>query len=127
MLFRSAFLAGKLTAEQAEGVQALIAAQNDAQLDAARDLLRGRRGDEYRRLADGVAHCLALVEAGLSREDAYVVVQRNTLQAWETGEHLRDLVLADPDAQGLDAAVIERAFSLDDVLARAEVPFGRLG
>ena len=70
---------------------------------------------------------LALVEAGLSREDAYVVVQRNALQAWETGEHLRDLVLADPDAQGLDAAVIERAFSLDDVLARAEVPFGRLG
>jgi len=69
---------------------------------------------------------LALVEAGLSREDAYQVVQRNALQAWETGEHLRDLVLADPDAQGLDAAVIESAFSLDEVLARAEIPFGRL-
>ncbi|MFM9124989.1 MAG: adenylosuccinate lyase, partial [Actinomycetota bacterium] len=69
---------------------------------------------------------LALVEAGLSREDAYVVVQRNALQAWETGEHLRDLVLADPDAQGLDPAVIESAFSLDEVLARAEIPFGRL-
>ena len=70
---------------------------------------------------------LICARTGLSREDAYVVVQRNALQAWETGEHLRDLVLADPDAQGLDAAVIERAFSLDDVLARAEVPFGRLG
>ena len=70
---------------------------------------------------------LALVEAGLSREDAYVVVQRNAMQAWETGEHLRDLVLADPDAQQLDAAVIDTAFSLDEVLASTEIPFGRLG
>lgn len=70
---------------------------------------------------------LALVEAGLSREDAYVVVQRNAMQAWESGEHLRDLVLADPDAASLDAAVIERAFSLDEVLSRTEIPFGRLG
>ena len=70
---------------------------------------------------------LALVEAGLSREDAYVVVQRNAMQAWESGEHLRDLVLADPDAALLDAAVIEQAFSLDEVLSRTEIPFGRLG
>ena len=70
---------------------------------------------------------LALVEAGLSREDAYVVVQRNAMQAWESGEHLRDLVLADPDAASLDAAVIEQAFSLDEVLSRTEIPFGRLG
>ena len=70
---------------------------------------------------------LALVEAGLSRESAYVVVQRNAMQAWESGEHLRDLVLADPDAASLDAAVIEQAFSLDEVLSRTEIPFGRLG
>ena len=70
---------------------------------------------------------LALVEAGLSREDAYVVVQRIAMQAWESGEHLRDLVLADPDAASLDAAVIEQAFSLDEVLSRTEIPFGRLG
>jgi adenylosuccinate lyase len=70
---------------------------------------------------------LALVEAGLSREDAYVVVQRNAMQAWDSGEHLRDLVLADPDAASLDAGVIEQAFSLDEVLSRTEIPFGRLG
>ena len=69
---------------------------------------------------------LALVEAGLSREAAYVVVQRNALRAWESGEHLRDLVLADPDAAALEAAVIAEAFSLDEVLSRAEVPFSRL-
>ena len=74
----------------------------------------------------GHAPVHALVEAGLSREDAYVVVQRNAMQAWETGEHLRDLVLADPDAQQLDAAVIDTAFSLDEVLASTEIPFGRL-
>ena len=27
----------------------------------------------------------------------------------------------------LDAAVIEQAFSLDEVLSRTEIPFGRLG
>lgn len=69
---------------------------------------------------------LALVEAGMSREDAYVVVQRNAMQAWESGEHLRDLVRADPDAAGLDPAVIDAAFDMEQVLARAGIPFGRL-
>ena len=70
---------------------------------------------------------LALVEAGMTREDAYAVVQRNAMQAWESGEHLRDLVLADPAAALLDQTVIANAFNLDDVLARVDVPFGRLG
>lgn len=60
-----AFLGGKLTAEQAEGVRAMIAARTDAEHDAASALLRGETGSRYRSLADDLAMALALVEAGI--------------------------------------------------------------
>ncbi len=66
---------------------------------------------------------LALVEAGLTREAAYEVVQRNAMRAWESGEHLRELVLADAEAAGLDADVVAAAFELDRALAHAETAF----
>jgi len=40
---------------------------------------------------------LGLVEAGLTREDAYVLVQRNAMRAWDEGRPLGDLLEADPD------------------------------
>ncbi|HMP75993.1 MAG TPA: adenylosuccinate lyase [Kiritimatiellia bacterium] len=40
---------------------------------------------------------LMLTEKGISREIAYRVVQRNAMQAWETGEHLKALLAKDPD------------------------------
>lgn len=82
-----AFLAGKLTPEQAEGVQALIAAQSDAQFEAARALLSGRTGDLYRRLADQIASALALVEAGIDftdQEDVVAISPRDLLERVET-------------------------------------------
>lgn len=72
-----AFLSGKLTAEQAEGVQALIGAHTEAQLDAARALLAGTTGDAYRALADDVGGALALVEAGIDFTDEEDVVAIN--------------------------------------------------
>ena len=69
---------------------------------------------------------LALVEqGGLSREAAYAIVQRNAMRAWETGEELRDLVAADPDAAVLDAEALDAAFDLGRALAHADVPFRR--
>ena len=68
---------------------------------------------------------LALVEAGLSREDAYAVVQRNAMRAWDTGAQLRDLLAEDPDVAALDPAVLAGAFDLERVLANADVPFER--
>ena len=68
---------------------------------------------------------LALVEAGLSREAAYAIVQRNAMRAWETGEELRDLVAADPEAAVLDAEALDAAFDLGRALAHADVPFRR--
>lgn len=41
---------------------------------------------------------LALIEKGLSREEAYTIVQRNAMESWQTGRPLRDLLLADPEA-----------------------------
>jgi len=69
-----AFLAGKLTLAQAEGVRALIAARTDAELRAADLLLRGETGDALRRLADDLASALALVEAGIDFTDQEDVV-----------------------------------------------------
>jgi adenylosuccinate lyase len=40
---------------------------------------------------------LGLVETGLSREDAYGIVQRNALRCWEEGLQLLELLKEDPD------------------------------
>jgi adenylosuccinate lyase len=60
---------------------------------------------------------LLLVEAGLSREDAYAAVQRHALAAWETQTPLRALLADDPaiapllDAAALDAIADPRWFT----------------
>lgn len=69
-----AFLNGKLTIEQAEGVQALISARGQAERQAAQRLLSGRTGDEYRSIADDLAAALALLEAGIDFTDQEDVV-----------------------------------------------------
>jgi adenylosuccinate lyase len=49
---------------------------------------------------------LALVEAGSSREDAYRVVQELAQRAWDDGTPLRELLVADERASGLDLDAI---------------------
>ncbi len=69
-----AYLAGKMTIEQAEGIASGIAAQTDSQLAAAGRLLDGTRGREYRAWAEELATLLALVEAGIDFSDQEDVV-----------------------------------------------------
>ncbi|MHC4082597.1 MAG: tRNA modification GTPase [Planctomycetota bacterium] len=69
-----AFLNGKMSLTQAEGVAAIIAAQSDAQLRAGRLLASGALGDLARELADDLAAALALVEAGIDFTDQEDVV-----------------------------------------------------
>ena len=64
-----AYLAGRLTLDQAEGVAALISARTDAQLKAAHDLLEGAAGAAYRAWSDQLANLLALVEGGIDFTD----------------------------------------------------------
>ncbi len=69
-----AYLNGKMTLAQAEGVAALIAAGTDEQLAAAAELMSGRTGERYRAWADEAANLLALVEAGIDFTDQEDVV-----------------------------------------------------
>ncbi len=65
-----AYLSGRLSLAQAEGVGALISARTDEQLRAASDLLSGRTGETYRAWSDEAATMLALIEGGIDFTDA---------------------------------------------------------
>jgi adenylosuccinate lyase len=45
----------------------------------------------------------ALVESGMSRDDAYRVVQENAQRAWDTGTEFRDLLAEAAPTLDLDA------------------------
>lgn len=44
---------------------------------------------------------LALTQKGVSREDAYRIVQRNAMQVWEHGKDFLEQLLADPDVRNV--------------------------
>ena len=69
-----AFLSGKLTLEQVEGVAATISARTDAELRAAEQLRKGTLGNIAARLLEALADMLALVEAGIDFTDQEDVV-----------------------------------------------------
>lgn len=64
-----AYLHGKLTLDQAEGVAASIASLSREELDAARALRDGRAGDDARAWRDELVAVLALVEAAIDFTD----------------------------------------------------------
>ena len=68
---------------------------------------------------------LALVEQGMTRDQAYRIVQRSAMTAWDGGGTLSDLLAADPDVP-LDADALASCFSADRSLANAGVVFDRL-
>jgi adenylosuccinate lyase len=70
---------------------------------------------------------LALVAAGLSRDEAYRLVQRSALAAWEEARDFSELLAADPEVGAtLDAEALAEAFDLADALRHVEVLFERL-
>jgi len=77
---------------------------------------------------------LALVDTGISREDAYVIAQRNAMVVWDDiqqareGSSFRDLLAADPDviAAGVTEAQLDAIFDPWAFLARVDVVFDRL-
>ncbi len=58
---------------------------------------------------------LALVEAGMERDAAYRIVQRDARLAWEEKRALRSVLEADAEVP-LDGAALDRAFSLERAL-----------
>jgi adenylosuccinate lyase len=50
------------------------------------------------------------VEAGMTRDDAYRIVQENAQRAWDTGTHFRELLAAAAPQLDLDAVFDAQAF-----------------
>ncbi len=70
---------------------------------------------------------LDLVEAGVLREDAYRIVQRNAMQAWREEKNFREMIFADPDITSrVDNKTLERAFDLDRQLRNVDTIFKRV-
>ena len=66
---------------------------------------------------------LGLVAAGMSRDDAYRVVQQSAMRAWDEGIDFRTLLEADPS---VDDALLDDAFDLRRSLANLDHVFDQL-
>ena len=70
---------------------------------------------------------LDLVEAGVSREDAYRLVQEHAMRAWKEDLDFHELVLKDPNIAGrVPRAKIEHAFDLKRQLKNIDKIFTRV-
>ena len=75
---------------------------------------------------------LGLTQAGMSREDSYVAVQRSAMKVWERPAAERegaflDLLKQDPEvARHLDAATLDGLFNLDYHTRHADTVFARV-
>jgi adenylosuccinate lyase len=70
---------------------------------------------------------LALVDAGLGRDEAYGLVQRNAMRAWDEERDFRELVEADGEiTAALDADALDRTFDLSVYTRHVDAVFDRL-
>jgi adenylosuccinate lyase len=91
------------------------AVRMQANLDMSRGLIHSQRV------------LLALTGAGLGRQEAYAVVQRHAMRAWQDGTPLLELLRADPEVRAqLDEAALEALFDLDYHLKHVDRIFARV-
>ena len=70
---------------------------------------------------------LDLVESGISREDAYRMVQAHAMRAWKEGLNFRELVAQDPNiTKRVSAKAIAHAFDLKRQLRNIDAIFARV-
>ena len=70
---------------------------------------------------------LALIDKGVPRDDAYVMVQRNAMRSWEEGLDFRTLLTDDPDiSQHLNSEELARLFDISYHLKHVETLFERV-
>jgi adenylosuccinate lyase len=70
---------------------------------------------------------LDLAEAGMLREDAYRLVQKHAMNAWQNDLSFRDLVASDPEiASRLSPDQLARTFDLNRQLANVDAIFARV-
>jgi adenylosuccinate lyase len=81
--------------------------------------------ESTRGLVYSQAVLLALIDTGMTRDEAYVIVQRNAMGTWDDGGTLRERLADDPDLP-LDADVLEACFTYERFLRNASIVFERL-
>ncbi len=70
---------------------------------------------------------LELARKGLTREEAYALVQRNAMKVWEEGADFRSLIESDADiARLLNKEEIAKIFNLEDHLSHVDQIFARV-
>jgi adenylosuccinate lyase len=70
---------------------------------------------------------LALTRAGVSREQAYLWVQRNAMKVWDEGGDFHAMIAADPDISStLKRKEIDSAFELGTYLRNVDTVFSRV-
>jgi adenylosuccinate lyase len=70
---------------------------------------------------------LTLVESGMTREEAYALVQQHAMRVWRGEGDLRSLIEADPEVESrLDAATLAEMFDLDAYIGRRDFIFQRV-
>jgi adenylosuccinate lyase len=70
---------------------------------------------------------LALIQKGITREDAYRIVQRNAMDVWKTGGNLREQLKIDSDVTArLSHDAIDAVFDLQYHLKNVDVIFERV-
>jgi adenylosuccinate lyase len=70
---------------------------------------------------------LKLIEKGISREDAYAIVQRNAMKSWQEGIEFRDLLSQDGDVMSrLDAKDLDGVFQVGNFLKQVDFIFNRV-
>ncbi len=83
--------------------------------------------DRLRGLIHSQRVLLALTQAGISREDAYRLVQRNAAKVWDEGADFRAALAADAEVAGvLGAEGIAACFDLAPHLAHVDTIFARV-
>ena len=83
--------------------------------------------NKFRGLVMSQRVLLALTQAGVSREDAYKLVQRNAMKVWEDGKDFKTELLADTDVTAaLSADEIEEKFDLGYHTKHVDTIFARV-
>ena len=82
--------------------------------------------DSARGLVFSQSVLLALARHGVSRQEAYRLVQKHALSAWDEGDHLYDRLARDPElGKVLDPDELVECFDLDRQLRNVDAIFAR--
>ncbi len=83
--------------------------------------------NRFRGLAMSQRVLLALTRAGLGRDDAYALVQRNAMKVWTEGGDFKERLLADADVRAvLSDEEIEENFDIDHHTKHVDTIFARV-